>query len=66
MRVWSLSAPGLENLALENRPDPTPGPCQVVVRIKATSLNFRDLLVATGRYMRGTRYPIVPLSDGAG
>jgi NADPH:quinone reductase-like Zn-dependent oxidoreductase len=66
MRVWSLTAPGLEHLTQEERRDPTPGPGEVVVRIHAASLNYRDLMVATGRYSRGAKYPLVPLSDGAG
>ncbi len=66
MRVWSLTASGLEHLTLQERPEPRPGPGQVVVRIKAASLNYRDLLIATGGYSRGAKYPLVPLSDGAG
>jgi NADPH:quinone reductase-like Zn-dependent oxidoreductase len=66
MRVWSLTAPGLEHLTLEERPDPTPEPNEVLVRIKAASLNYRDLMVATGRYSRVAKYPLIPLSDGAG
>jgi NADPH:quinone reductase-like Zn-dependent oxidoreductase len=66
MRVWNLSAPGLQHLTLEERPDPTPGPGEVRVRIKAASLNYRDLMIANGRYARGAKYPLVPLSDGAG
>jgi len=66
MRVWSLSAPGLEHLNVEERPEPVPGPGEVVVHIKAVSLNYRDLMVATGRYSRGARYRLVPLSDGTG
>jgi NADPH:quinone reductase-like Zn-dependent oxidoreductase len=66
MRVWTLTAPGLEHLHLDERPEPAPGPGEVQVRVKAASLNYRDLMVATGRYSRGARYPLVPLSDGAG
>jgi NADPH:quinone reductase-like Zn-dependent oxidoreductase len=66
MRVWSLSAPGLDHLKPEERPEPKPGPGEVLVRLKAASLNYRDLMIATGRYARGAKYPIVPLSDGAG
>jgi NADPH:quinone reductase-like Zn-dependent oxidoreductase len=66
MRVWTLSAPGLEHLTIAEHADPTPGPGQVLVRIKAASLNYRDVMVATGRYARGAKYPVVPLSDGAG
>ena len=37
-----------------------------MVRVRATSLNYRDLMVATGRYGPGVPLPLVPLSDGAG
>lgn len=57
---------GLDNLALVQRPDPTPGPGQVVVRVRAASLNYRDLLIAKGLYNRGMQLPRVPGSDGAG
>jgi NADPH:quinone reductase-like Zn-dependent oxidoreductase len=66
MRVWSLHGPGLERLTLEERREPAPGPGEVVVHVNAASLNYRDLMIATGRYPRGARYPLVPLSDGAG
>ena len=47
--------------------DAAPGPGQVLVRMRAASLNYRDLMVATGRYARGAPLPdLVPLSDGAG
>lgn len=67
MRVYELRGRGLDQLAVVERPRPEPGPGQVRVRIRATSLNYRDLLVAEGRYGRGgLKYPLVPLSDGAG
>jgi NADPH:quinone reductase-like Zn-dependent oxidoreductase len=66
MRAWQLSGPSLDKLAPVERPEPTPGPGQVVVKVTATSLNFRDLMIATGAYRVAARYPIVPLSDGAG
>jgi len=37
-----------------------------VVRVRATSLNYRDLMVARGRYGSGVPLPLIPLSDGAG
>lgn len=44
-----------------------PGPSQVLVKMRAASLNYRDLLVASGRYAMGnTPANLVPLSDGAG
>lgn len=57
---------GLDHLALADRPDPTPGPGQVVVRVRAAALNYRDLLIAKGSYDRGMQLPRVLGSDGAG
>lgn len=42
------------------------GPTEVLISMKAASLNYRDLLVASGRYNRGLSLPKIPLSDGAG
>jgi NADPH:quinone reductase-like Zn-dependent oxidoreductase len=57
---------GPESLRREDLPDPKPGPGQVLVRIKAASLNYRDLLIAKGLYSRHLPLPLIPLSDGAG
>src|SRR5258708_35544491 len=57
---------GSDNLKVVDRPDPQPGHGQVLVRMKAWSLNFRDLLVVTGAYNPRMKLPMVPLSDGAG
>jgi NADPH:quinone reductase-like Zn-dependent oxidoreductase len=46
-------------------PVPEPGPHEVLIRIEAASLNYRDLLIAQGRYV-GVEEGRVPLSDGAG
>jgi len=55
---------GLDALTLIERPAPTLGPTDVRVRVRAVSLNFRDLNVAKGARKR--KAPIVPASDGAG
>src|SRR3546814_12427619 len=47
-------------------PTPEPGPGQLLVALKAVSLNYRDLLIADGLYRGGGASGIVPLSDGAG
>ncbi len=57
---------GLENLAHVEKPDPTPGPGQVLVRMRAASLNFRDLLIAKGQYNPKLPFPRILGSDGAG
>lgn len=57
---------GIDALTLTERPQPEPGPCEVLVQIRATSLNYRDLLVITGQYNPRMPLPRIPLSDGAG
>ncbi|MFB1479208.1 NAD(P)-dependent alcohol dehydrogenase [Corallococcus sp. RDP092CA] len=57
---------GLDHLVRAERPDPEPGPFQVRMRVKATSLNSRDLMMVEGRYNPRQKLPLVPNSDGAG
>jgi len=57
---------GLDNLKLTDRDDPKPGPGQVVVQVKAVSLNFRDLMMVQGMYNPKQPLPLIPCSDGAG
>ncbi len=52
---------GAGNLRVVEEESRTPGPGEVAVRVRATSLNYRDVLVA-----KRTRAAVVPLSDGAG
>jgi NADPH:quinone reductase-like Zn-dependent oxidoreductase len=66
MKQYELQAFGLENLKIVERPRPEPGPGQALVRMRACSLNFRDLMVAKGVYNPKMRLPIVPFSDGCG
>ncbi|MEL6820314.1 MAG: NAD(P)-dependent alcohol dehydrogenase [Calditrichota bacterium] len=55
---------GLDNLTLETKADPTPGRGEVLVRWRATSLNYHDYLVALGTIPVADE--LVPMSDGAG
>jgi len=57
---------GIDRLALVDRPDPTVGEHDILIRMRAASLNYRDLMTARGA--RGSAAPagLVPLSDGAG
>src|SRR6185369_7374015 len=57
---------GIDNLALAERPEAKPGPGQVALKMRAFSLNYRDLLVVKGSYNPKLRLPLVPLSDGVG
>ncbi len=67
MKAFELqNAFGIDNLKLVERPDPRPGPGQVLVRMRAFSLNYRDLMVVKGAYNPRMKLPAVPLSDGAG
>jgi NADPH:quinone reductase-like Zn-dependent oxidoreductase len=57
---------GIDNLNVVDRPEPRPGFGQVMIRMTAWSLNYRDLMVVKGQYNPKIKFPIVPLSDGAG
>jgi NADPH:quinone reductase-like Zn-dependent oxidoreductase len=69
MKVYEVQkgATSLDGLVRAERPDPKPGPREVLIRVRATSLNYRDQMVVTGNYFGGpvTRN-LIPLSDGAG
>jgi NADPH:quinone reductase-like Zn-dependent oxidoreductase len=58
--------PGIDNLQLVEIPAPKPGPGQVLVRVHAVSLNYKDLFVARGIPPRNAATPLIPFSDGAG
>ncbi len=70
MRAIQVEAPfGLDAIKIVERADPSPGPGEVLVRMRAVSLNFRDLLMVQGMYSRGsanTADVITPFSDGCG
>lgn len=67
MKAYLLkSGFGIENLALDDTPEPKPGPGQVLVRMRAWSLNYRDLMVVRGVYAPNLKFPFQTLSDGAG
>ena len=67
MKAVVLSALGMENMALVDRAEPGPGPGEVLVRLRAASLNYRDLVITGGGYgSRQRTADLIPLSDGAG
>ena len=66
LRHWQLTADGLQHLSLGESPIPQPGPRQILVRVEAASLNYRDLMLAEGRYLKAASHPYVPASDMAG
>jgi len=67
MKAYQIKAPcSLDGLTLVDLTDPTPGPGQILVRVRAVSLNYRDLMIVLGKYGGTTPPDLVPLSDGAG
>jgi NADPH:quinone reductase-like Zn-dependent oxidoreductase len=67
MKVYEIrDSFGIDNLKLSDRPDPTPGQGQIVVRVKAVSLNYRDFMTVKHGGTLGTKLPRIPCSDGAG
>ena len=67
MRAWVVEGRfGLDAMRLVERARPEPGPGEVLVRLGAASLNYRDVLVVDGLYNPAQPLPFVPVSDGAG
>lgn len=67
MYLVSKGSTGLDGLKRAERDRPTPAANQVLVRMRAASLNFRDLAVLSGKYIRGPlANDTIPMSDGAG
>lgn len=65
MKVAAVKAPGgLDKIVIEDRAQPAPGPGEVLVRVRASSLNFHDYAVVAG--MIPTPDGRIPMSDGAG
>lgn len=57
---------GLDHLSAVDRPEPRPGPGEVLLRMRAASLNYRDLLTVEGEYNPRQPLPLIPCSDGVG
>jgi NADPH:quinone reductase-like Zn-dependent oxidoreductase len=57
---------GIDSLVLADRPKPTPGPGDILLKVNAVSLNYRDLLVVDGTFFPNLEFPFVPGSDAAG
>lgn len=67
MKAWQLEDWSIERLAVVERPQPRPGRGEVLLRMKAASLNYRDLVVLRRGYGPQTgELPLVPVSDGVG
>lgn len=67
MKAWTIqNGFGVDSLTLIDRDEPQPAARQVLVRVRAVSLNYRDLMVTKGAYNPRQKLPLVPCSDGAG
>jgi NADPH:quinone reductase-like Zn-dependent oxidoreductase len=67
MKVYEIrETKGIDSLQIAERPDPQPAHGHVKVKMRAASLNYRDLSVVRGSYGRGQKLPLIPLSDGSG
>ncbi len=67
MRAYEIvSAAGVDALALNERPAPEPGPGEILVAIRASAINYRDLSTIEDPVARGIPYPRIPNSDAAG
>lgn len=67
MKVIEVSDWSFDGLRAAERPEPEPGPGEVVLEMKAASLNYRDFLMVQGGYGSvGGGLPLIPISDGVG
>ena len=67
MKAWVIQEHGsIDGLALVEQPEPQPAPGEILVRVRAVSLNYRDLITLDRQRPGNLPPPLVPCSDGAG
>jgi NADPH:quinone reductase-like Zn-dependent oxidoreductase len=66
MKAFTTLGDGIAALKLGERPTPQPGPDEILVKMTAAALNFRDLLVINGTGSWKPRAPRIPVLDGVG
>ncbi|MBB3659902.1 NADPH:quinone reductase-like Zn-dependent oxidoreductase [Rhizobium sp. BK650] len=66
MKAIILKQTGFDGLTFEERAIPQPRRQEILIQVKATALNYRDLEIVEGRYHTAIKLPLVPLSDGVG
>jgi NADPH:quinone reductase-like Zn-dependent oxidoreductase len=64
--LLSVESGGPETLQLEKVPDPTPGPCELLVRVRACAINFPDVLIIEDKYQLRPQRPFAPGGEIAG
>lgn len=66
MRAYEINSDrGVDALSLTERPEPRPGPGEVLLKVRASSVNYRDLSTIEDPVSRNLPYPRIPNSDGA-
>jgi NADPH:quinone reductase-like Zn-dependent oxidoreductase len=66
MKAWQIDRFSIDALHSVELSDPRPGANEVLVRWRAQSLNYRDLVIVQGTYIPNLPLPFTPLSDAAG
>ena len=66
MKAWQLTRLGIDGLELTEVASRPLGPGEIRLRMRACSLNYRDLLMVRGQYDPRLKLPLIPLSDGVG
>ena len=66
MKAYEIKTFGIDELSMSVRPMPAAGDSEVVVKLHAASLNYRDVMVVSGTYNPRMKLPAIPFSDGAG
>ncbi len=66
MKAYEITAFGIDHLKIVEREIPQPGKGEVLLKMKAASLNYRDYLMVEGKYNPKLKLPVIPLSDGVG
>jgi NADPH:quinone reductase-like Zn-dependent oxidoreductase len=65
MKAIQLTAPSLDAFRPTELPTPKPGRGEVLIRLRAATLNYVDVAIATGQFP-GASFPMIPVTDGAG
>lgn len=66
MKAYEIRQFGIDNLDLVDQETPRPSAAEVLVKFRAASLNYRDIMVVSGTYNPRMKLPAIPFSDGAG
>lgn len=66
MKTFEITEFGIDKMTQVERDVPKPADDEILVRLHAASLNFRDVMVVSGTYNPRMKLPAVPFSDGAG